>query len=55
MKQGIYLETDSRSASQEILRLLRDPKAHYFVHKSPPLGTILSHMNPVRTLTITPL
>jgi hypothetical protein len=42
-------EADSRSASQEIPRLLWNPKAYYSVHNSPPLVPILSLMNPAHT------
>ena len=42
-------ETDSFSASQEILRILWDTKVHYHVCNSQPLVPNLSHMNPAHT------
>jgi hypothetical protein len=45
-------EANSRSASQENLRLLWNPNVHCCVHKSPPPVPFLSHMNPVYALPI---
>jgi hypothetical protein len=50
-QQNISSETDSRSAAQEIPRLLRNPKVHCSIHKGLPVNPVLNQFSPFNTLT----
>jgi len=46
-----FLEASISLASQEVPRVLWNPKVHYLVHKSPSLVPILSQISPFHTLS----
>jgi hypothetical protein len=52
MGKSVSWEANNHSASQEITRLLCNPKVHYCVHKSSPLVPIPSHMNPAHNFPL---
>ena len=47
MEQSPFWETNTSLASQEIRRVLWNPKVHYRIHKTPPPVPILNQINPV--------
>jgi len=51
MVQSLSWEANWFAASQEIPRISRDPKVHYWTHKRPPPVSILGQPNPVHIPT----
>jgi hypothetical protein len=47
MEQSLSWEANGHTTSQEIPRLLYNPKVNYRVYKSPPGGPILNERHPV--------
>ena len=51
MEQSLSWEANRFSASQEIPRILWNPKIHYSIHKCPSPALILSQLDPVHNPT----
>jgi len=52
MEKSPFWEANRFSASQEIPRILWNPKVHYRAHKCPPPVPILSQIDPIHTIHI---
>ena len=50
MEQNPLLEAKTFSATQEILRILNNPKVHYLIHNSSLPAPILNQIDPVHVL-----
>jgi hypothetical protein len=51
MEQSPSWEANRFADSQQILRILRNPKFHYRIHNCPPPVSTLTQLNPVHTST----
>jgi len=51
MEHSLSWEANNHSTSQEISRLLCDPKVHYRAHKSPSLAPVLNQMHAVHSFS----
>jgi hypothetical protein len=49
MEQGRSCEAASRSATQQIPKILQNPEIQYYVHKNPLLVPTFSQINPIHT------